>query len=80
MGHTIAEETMNQKEINLKISGMHCASCEKLVSLKLEKLPGAENISIDSKTGTGYLKVDEKVEDSTIINAVKQTGYDSSIV
>lgn len=70
---------MDKKEVDLKIKGMHCESCEKLISMKLEDLPGAENIVIDSKTGEGRLKVDSNIENSAIIDAIKSAGYESEI-
>ena len=62
------------KTIHLKISGMHCQSCEKLITGELEEL-GAHEIKIDSKNGTGSLMVDaDKVKNDDVVAAIKRAG------
>ena len=71
---------MAKKEIDLKLSGMHCSSCEKIITMELEDLPGAQNISVDAKTGTANLEVDPSVEDVEILETLKRAGYPSEII
>lgn len=69
------------KTIELQISGMHCASCELLIKDELSDIPGIKDIIIDHKTGTGSLTVtDPKATDASIINAIKNAGYESTII
>lgn len=66
-------------KLELKIDGMHCGSCEKLIVAELEELPGITNIKIDSKKGTGKMEVDtSKVTEETIIETIKGAGYEAT--
>ncbi|MDO8341270.1 MAG: copper ion binding protein, partial [Candidatus Woesebacteria bacterium] len=69
------------KILNLKIKGMHCTSCEKIITNELSLIKGTKNILIDSKTGSGRLTiVNNNVTDDQIINAIKNVGYDGTIL
>ncbi|MEK7104180.1 MAG: heavy-metal-associated domain-containing protein, partial [Patescibacteria group bacterium] len=60
------------KKIILKIEGMHCASCEKIITMELEELSGVSNIKIDSTRGTGELEIDSNlVSDETILQKIE---------
>ncbi|MDP2909454.1 MAG: heavy metal translocating P-type ATPase [bacterium] len=66
-----------KKQIELKISGMHCASCEKIIASELSELPGVSNIKIDSKSGIGTLETDDSLVNLEQIKAaVKTAGYE----
>jgi len=67
------------KNINLKIEGMHCESCEKIIKMEIEEVPGVLESKIDSKIGTGNIKVEDSVEGEVIIEAVKKAGYKAEI-
>lgn len=70
-----------KKEITLDIKGMHCESCEKIISQELGELPGVEVKKISSKTGQGFITVDTgKTSLDKIINVVKEAGYKASYV
>lgn len=71
---------MSTKEINLKITGMHCESCEKMVAMELEELPNVEILSISSKTGLAELKVSDHINEAQIIEAVKTAGYEAQVL
>lgn len=67
------------EKLELKIEGMHCGSCEKIIEAELEELPGISKIKIDSKAGTGKMEVDTaKVSEDQIIAAIKTAGYEST--
>lgn len=68
------------KNIKLKISGMHCGSCEKIIEMELQEIPGFKSAKINSQAGEGEVVVDEKVGDDQIIQAVQKAGYGASIV
>ncbi len=69
------------KSIQLAIAGMHCASCEELIKDELVTLGGIKNIIVDHQTGKAKLTVTrESVSDQQIIEAVKQAGYQASII
>jgi len=61
-------------KINLNITGMHCASCSKLIVAQLEDK--VKNISVDEKTGKASIEFDEKViSKNEIMNIIKKMGY-----
>ncbi len=67
-----------KRQIELKISGMHCSSCEKIIEAELEDI-GASNIAINFKKGTGRLIARSSVSDEQILEAVKKAGYTAKI-
>lgn len=69
-----------KEKIFMKITGMHCASCEKIIASELEDVPGASNIKIDSASGNGELEVDPGTSDSAIMAALDRAGYKGEIV
>jgi len=69
------------KKIILKIDGMHCQSCEKIITMELEELPGISNIKIDSTAGTGELEIDNNlVNERTVLQAIEKAGYKAEII
>ena len=68
------------KKILLKVTGMHCASCEMLTKEELEELPGVTNIAVDFKTGSAELVLDDSENNiNDVIEAVKKAGYQAEI-
>ncbi|MFA6521166.1 MAG: heavy metal translocating P-type ATPase [Candidatus Gracilibacteria bacterium] len=66
--------------ISLKIDGMHCESCEKIISGELKKVPGVESATIDSKKGTGEVKASSAVADKDVLAAVVKAGYKAKVI
>ena len=54
---TITTTTKN-RVLRLRVDGMHCASCERLLAEKAESLAGLQAISADAKSGVVTLFVD----------------------
>ncbi|OGF24361.1 copper-translocating P-type ATPase [Candidatus Falkowbacteria bacterium RIFCSPLOWO2_02_FULL_45_21] len=70
-----------KKHLELKITGMHCASCEKIIALELSDLPGTENIKINWTAGAGELDLNEGInQEPEIIEAIKKAGYEAQII
>ena len=68
------------KHLKLKITGMHCASCEKIIGLELSDLPGASNIKTNWNAGTSELDLDtQKNSEQDIIDTIKKAGYTAEI-
>lgn len=59
----------------LKINGMHCTSCEKLVKITVKEM-GGELHSIDASTGEGIADFPEEVEVKEIKKKIKEAGYE----
>ncbi|MBM2820311.1 MAG: copper-translocating P-type ATPase, Cu2+-exporting ATPase [Candidatus Berkelbacteria bacterium] len=68
------------KEINLKIEGMHCESCEKIIKMEMDEVPGVLDSVIDSKAGTGNIKVEDSISEENILKVVANTGYKAEIL
>ena len=56
----------------LKIKGMHCASCKKVIEMALNELKWINKIEFQDD----LLKIDyDKIELKTIIETIKEEGY-----
>lgn len=62
-------------KIILKIDGMHCASCEKLIKSELREVNGIIDSMIDSKKGEGIIDVEQTVITEDVIEAIKRAGH-----
>lgn len=70
--------SMSEK-ILLSIKGMHCESCEKIISAELNEIEGVSNIKIDSKSGKGEFDVSAPLLDGQILKALERAGYNGEI-
>ena len=70
-----------RKQIKLKIKGMHCGSCEKIITEELSDIPEVKDISISSKNGTGELSFDDqKTTKDNIVETIKKEGYKVEVI
>ena len=59
-----------KKTIELKISGMHCQSCEKLIAQELAELNGVIDSKINYSSGRGLVSFEsDKISEAAIIGA-----------
>ncbi|GAC1563397.1 MAG: hypothetical protein NVS3B13_38110 [Mucilaginibacter sp.] len=66
----------NIKQVNFKLKGMDCASCEEHIKYSVNKLPGILKTKADYKTGIANVKYDQsKTDKNSIIKAIDETGY-----
>ncbi len=69
------------KELNLKIQGMHCSSCEKIITEDLNDLPGVNVLKVNFNSGDATIKADlDLSEESKILEAIKNSGYKAKIL
>ncbi|MDD5083411.1 MAG: heavy metal translocating P-type ATPase [Candidatus Moranbacteria bacterium] len=69
-----------KERIRLRITGMHCASCEVLTKEELSELPGVSDVTVDANFGTGALTLESDMNSrQDVIDAVKRAGYDAMI-
>jgi len=67
------------RKINLKITGMHCASCSALVTRGLTKTEGVLSANVNPST-KAHVEYDEaKVDAAKLIEAVKKKGYGAAV-
>ncbi len=67
-------------KIILKIAGMTCKSCEKLITGELSELSNVTDIKISSANGSGELIATSEVSDKSILKAIVDAGYKGTIV
>lgn len=60
---------------HLKISGMHCKSCEKLISNELEKFKEIKIAHVDSATGDCLIEATAALDKEKVIQAIEKAGY-----
>src|SRR5258708_6808508 len=60
----------------LPVKGMHCASCASIISRKLKKLPGIEDVSVNVGTEKATVKYDvSKVSIPSMNDEIGKLGY-----
>lgn len=65
----------------LAIKGMHCRSCEMLITDSLMEIDGVSKIKVDHAKGSGEVEFDsQKTDIKRIMNAVKEQGYECKAV
>ncbi len=70
-----------KKELKVQIEGMHCQSCEQIISEDLKDLNGVSDAKVSFQEGLAIVNVDDglvKVDD--IIKSIKKSGYDSKVI
>lgn len=63
-------------KLNLKISGMHCASCVKMIKMELEDQSGVSNVGVDFDSARASLEFEPgEISVEEIKNKIKSLGY-----
>ena len=64
------------KTITLNVTGMHCTSCEVLLTDSLTELIGVKKAVVSASKGTAIIDFDEtKVSKENIITTIKKEKY-----
>ncbi|OGJ48155.1 hypothetical protein A2344_02835 [Candidatus Peregrinibacteria bacterium RIFOXYB12_FULL_41_12] len=64
------------KNIQLKIEGMHCASCAKIIEMELSDLKGISKVNVSFADKTAAVSFDEeKLSEKEIAETIKKAGY-----
>lgn len=62
----------------LKVDGMHCASCAMLIDEELEEIPGVSRASTSWPRQKLDVEYDEsRVDDARIVATIAELGYDA---
>ncbi len=64
------------RELRLKVSGMHCASCAAAVQRALESRPGVRSAAVSFTDGTATV-VGDDLQATALVEAVRDGGYDA---
>lgn len=63
------------KKLSLKVEGMHCKSCEVLLTDELQEA-GAKDIQVSASKGTLLATIDEKkLTESQVKKIIEKEGY-----
>lgn len=68
------------RTLQFKISGMHCASCAKIIKINIEELSGIQNIEVDIKGGTANVSAEDLVKPEDVLVKIKEAGYEAEMV
>lgn len=67
------------KTIRLKITGMHCEACIRLINMELKDL-GVSRSEIVFRSGIATVEADERLNTEDVIAAITKAGYQASEV
>jgi copper chaperone len=63
------------KELHLKVEGMHCKSCEILITEELQDA-GAKEVKVSASKGTVSATIDEKkLSEAKVKQLIEKEGY-----
>ena len=57
-----------------RVSGMHCASCEKILRMDIGEIPGVKGVKANAATGAVEVE-GEKFDASAVKKAITRNGY-----
>lgn len=60
--------------MTFKVKGMHCPSCEKLLSMDIGCLPGVKGVKANWKAGTVEVEGDS-IDSEAVKKAIHDNGY-----
>lgn len=68
-------------EVHINVKGMVCAFCAQGLTKVFKKLPEVEkvHVSLEEKFVHLVLKKDKSLEDTKILETIKEAGYEGSI-
>lgn len=78
--HPTTNNLQSLTKRSFPIVGMHCASCAKLISRSLQKVPGVINADVNYASEQATIEADSGIQDSTLADAVKKAGYKAIFV
>ena len=65
--------------MQLKISGMTCEHCAKLVKTVLESVPGVQSATVSYPEGQADIDVDASTDTHTVLTAIAEVGYTAQL-
>jgi P-type Cu+ transporter len=69
------------KKTNIKISGMHCASCTTIISRTLKKEKGVISAEVNFSTEKAAVQYNPKlINENKLIASIKKKGYDGHVI
>lgn len=68
------------KTLKLKITGMHCSSCEKLIKKNLSKVKHIKDIDLSYNNEIATIHYNPEINTNVIIDVIRSIGYDAVVV
>ncbi len=68
-------KSMNNYILNLKISGISCDACIKLIKKKVGKIIGVKDVVIKDNNGETLIVSENELKTSDIVTALKSLPY-----
>lgn len=66
--------------LKLKITGMHCESCEKTLKRALSKINHIQEIDLKYNNEIATIKYNPEININEVMNVIRQVGYDATVV
>tara|TARA_Y100000310_G_C20686847_1_gene819558 strand:+ start:196 stop:2376 length:2181 start_codon:yes stop_codon:yes gene_type:complete len=67
-------------KINIRVSGMHCASCSTILTRALKKVEGVQNVSVNYSTEKASVDFNQKkTKSEQLVKVIKNKGYGANI-
>ena len=64
------------EELNIKVKGMHCEGCEKIIKNALEDIKGVKEVEADYKKGIVTVEAKAKIDDKTLEDTIEDLGFE----
>lgn len=65
-------------ELTLKVDGMKCGGCASHVEEALTRTAGVERVEVSLDEGRARLLVEDDVDPSVLVAAVREAGYEAA--
>jgi len=71
---------MTKQKSQIKISGMHCASCSQTIEKALKEAPGVKEANVNFVTEKAYITYDANIiNEREVIATINATGYEAHL-
>lgn len=60
-----------------QVTGMSCGHCETAVRAEVSEIPGVKDIDVSAQTGLLAVTAEQPLEDSEVVAAVDEAGYNA---
>ncbi|MEK7185916.1 MAG: heavy metal-associated domain-containing protein [Patescibacteria group bacterium] len=65
---------MNTKVTTLKLTGLTCSACQKLISRKIKSIASVEDVTVEL-SGKTQIKAQREISENEVKKALKGTHY-----
>ncbi len=69
-------EAAGEKQLELRVPGMHCTSCEKAVAVGLERYAGVERVEANARVGRVQVEATGDLDEDALAERLAAMGYE----